>query len=274
MAAMSVSLPNSPFFGLPLDNAGHPLLSPHNAAPHDAAQLFPPLSDAAFAAAAAAASTPAAPLQSLTTAALYPGAVAGSPAFWDVSGSLGAPLGSATTASLQSPYAPSDAHFHESGDAVAAAVAAMELANCASADKGAASVAIYPQPAASMAAPAWDELGAAASLSTVLGSPDMLMSMVQPSPAPSHYNVSAQATPAFDSFHTQLQTPGPAALADDAQSAMAAYFGAPGPMSSQETVAAQSQPVIDQLKLFAAPPSGAAHQIDAADLPTTSCAGF
>ncbi|KAJ2799038.1 hypothetical protein H4R21_003695, partial [Coemansia helicoidea] len=56
MAAMSVSLPNSPLFGLPADNGVHlqQLAHANNGAPHDAAHFFPPLSDASLAAAVAA----------------------------------------------------------------------------------------------------------------------------------------------------------------------------------------------------------------------------
>ncbi|KAJ1856558.1 hypothetical protein GGH12_002042 [Coemansia sp. RSA 1822] len=395
MAAMSASLPNSPYFGFPLDsNLGHQqqLLSGHNGTPHDAAQLFPSLSDAAFAAAAAAATTAAGSssiaagllpegMTSIASAAMataaghpaglgdnalavnmYPGpalssalaslggvhvspdrgtalpagqpearsnstmftgvaagstlapasgmymqgpnALASSPAFWDMSGSLGVPIGSVNTASIQSP----DGQLHDAisaagGDVVAAAVAAMELANFANGGKSCAtsaampvSVAIYPQPASTASAvPMWDDVAASNSLSTVLGSPDILMHIVQPSPTPTHYNISTQATPAFDSFSAPLpgslgqvhhlgdmymQTPGTAvsagyaSMADDGQSSMAAYFGAAvptGPMSSQETVAISSQPVIDQLKLFAAPAPTSTHMD--ANLPTTSCAG-
>ncbi|KAJ2716904.1 hypothetical protein H4R19_000347 [Coemansia spiralis] len=62
MAAMSVSLPNSPLFGFPPDNNAayhhyHPQpqqQQAHNGTPHDAAHFFPSLSDASLAAAVAA----------------------------------------------------------------------------------------------------------------------------------------------------------------------------------------------------------------------------
>ncbi|KAJ2352054.1 hypothetical protein IWW50_006029 [Coemansia erecta] len=391
IAAISASLPNSPFFGFPLDNnlgqqqhqQHQQLLSGHNSTPHDAAQLFPSLSDTAFAAAAAAVTTsassssltagllhdslasvasaamavaaassrpalsddmlgvnmypgpalssalaslggvhvspdvatpsPAARTEAASDSTLFPGvvssgvymqgasALASSPAFWDMSGSLGVPIGSVTSASIQSP----DTQLHDamgsaSSDAVAAAVAAMGLASSTE-NNGAVSVAIYPPPATNVSTlPAWDDMAAANSLSTVLGSPEMLMHIVQPSPPQAHYNLSAQATPAFDSLGAPLPnglspvqnqqqqlgelhmqtTPGTAAssgfasMADDGQSSMAAYFGTAvsiGPMSSsQETVVATSQPMLDQLKLFAVPPP----QSMDVDLPTTSCPGY
>ncbi|KAJ2796325.1 hypothetical protein H4R20_005565, partial [Coemansia guatemalensis] len=343
---MSASLPNSPFFGLSLDNGL--LLGGRGA--RDAAQLFPSLSDASLAATTAAAQLPDAPLGGLASIAaastpslsddpmavnMYPGpALAGvatahmtpdtlttppsaaaalSPAFWDVAGlrhmqppacgsNLAVPgFNSAVASAMGSPYPTHD-------ESVAAAVAAMELDSRAAMESDAraaaapASVAIYP-PIASAAL----EDPAAQSLSTMLGSPDLLMSIVQPSPAPTHYNLSAHATPLFDSF-AALPATGPyssvgltagtPALADAATTAaaaaaatgimdfnysdnhrdpssMAAYFGVAtttGSSSSQDTTATSSDTHLsfDQQKMFSS--SGNYQQLDA-DMPTTSCSG-
>ncbi|KAJ2083384.1 hypothetical protein H4R24_000861 [Coemansia sp. RSA 988] len=350
---MSASLPNSPFFGLPLDNGL--LLGGRGA--RDAAQLFPSLSDASLAATSAATLLPDAPLGGLASIAaastpsliddpltinMYPSnafasmtahatpdalttppsaaTAALSPAFWDVAGlrhmqpsvcssTLAVPgLNSAVASAMGSPYLMHD-------ETVAAAVAAMELDTRAATESDArttmeldarataapASVAVYPP----IAATQFDD-PAAQSLSTMLGSPDLLMSMVQPSPAPTHYNLSAHATPIFDTFSVPPATGpyssvgmavGTPAMADVATTAaaaataagimeftypdtyhdpssMAAYFGVAttaGSSSSRDTTAtSDTHPSLDQQKIFSLPADFV--QLDA-DMPTTSCPG-
>ncbi|KAJ2616718.1 hypothetical protein H4S08_000654 [Coemansia sp. RSA 1365] len=340
---MSASLPNSPFFGLPLDNG---LLMAGRGA-RDAAQLFPSLSDASLAATSAAALLPDAPLGGLASIAaastpllshdplavnMYPGpalagmaasltpetittppsvAAAVSPVFWDVAGlnhmqspaccsTLAVPgLHSAVASAIGSPYALRD-------DSMTAAVAAMELdpqvaieldARSAAASV---SVAIYPPPTGA----AWDD-SAAQSLSSMLASPDILQSIVQPSPTPTNYNLSAHATPVFDTFSVSpvagpYSSAGiPAAtpiMADTATtvaaaaaaagimdftypdnhrdpSSMAAYFGVAAttglPPLQETTVTSDTHLSLDQLKMFSLPSDYP--QIDAS-LPT-SCSG-
>ncbi|KAJ2690551.1 hypothetical protein IWW39_000645 [Coemansia spiralis] len=129
----------------------------------------------------------------------------------------------------------------------------------------AASVALYPPPHNTPSMLGWDDM-AAQSFSGVLNgahhSTDMLMQLAQPSPTLTHYNVSAQATPAFEAYSTPvlhhqlhhvapspflpslgggsampadqpflMHTPVSAPMANlateaDGSSAMAAYFGA------------------------------------------------
>ncbi|KAJ1992795.1 hypothetical protein GGI26_003147 [Coemansia sp. RSA 1358] len=168
-------------------------------------------------------------------------------------------------------------------------------------------VAVYPQ--LGNAAACWDET-TSQSLRTVLGSTDMLMQLAQPSPTPTHYNVSAQATPAFESCSVPLaqeslakistkqveqfvRTPISASTSSSSvadctnplitgdlsvSSSMAAYFGTPGRTtstsisSSQETKVAQMQ----QASLNATTSSvctqsiNGDHQMDC-DIPATNC---
>ncbi|KAI9476678.1 hypothetical protein BX667DRAFT_506840 [Coemansia mojavensis] len=399
MAVMSESMPNSPFFGLSLDNLGQQqqqqqqMSGSNNGTPHDAVQLFPPLSDSAFTAAAAAVaatattvknsnnSTAAAAAAALiadpalhnlsgvspatiaaaaaaasaqrtpalcddslsvsmypsasalssalaslggvhvaagpaavspagqaesrsdnlllaTTASgsalapacqLYPpgasSALGDSPAFWDLPGGLGVSLGSG----IQSPDPHAYSAMSKAGeDAVAAAVASMELAS----QTAPVSVAIYPQQPAAVSAPAWEDM--ANSLSNVLGSPDMLMHIVQPSSTQMQHGMSAQHTPALDgpaaskscglALPDRLSDPNLAAAASlstssiigQEQQTMAAYFGAPISTESASLSASAapmaSSPAASQLRLFANSTSAASCQMDM-DLPTTSCSG-
>ncbi|PIA18540.1 hypothetical protein COEREDRAFT_85020 [Coemansia reversa NRRL 1564] len=341
--SMSASLPNSPFFRLPLDNG---LLMPGRGT-RDAAQLFPSLSDASLAATSAAALLPDAPLGGLASIAaastpllsndplvvnMYPRstlagmaasmtpdtittppsvAAAVSPAFWDVGGlhhmqppvcgsTLAVPgLHSAVASAIGSPYASRD-------ESMIAAVAAMELdaqvAMELDAQSAAASVSVTICPPPTSAA--WDD-SAAQTLSSMLASPDILQSIVQPSPAPTNYNLSAHATPVFDTFSVSpaagpyssvglpVTTPVMADAATTAAAAsaaagimdftypdnsrdpssMAAYFGVAattGLSSLQEITAIPDTHLsLEQLKMFSM--SSDYPQLDA-NLPT-SCSG-
>ncbi|KAJ1827455.1 hypothetical protein LPJ56_001654 [Coemansia sp. RSA 2599] len=278
ITTMSASLPNSPFFGLHMDNvaaaaataqqAHHtPLLlqGQNNSlvagsgTSHDGVQLFPSLNDAAFlaaaanttpsigllhdpllaasadgsadagiassslssssSAAAAAAAVTAAAVASIDAGSLFSSAaVAGSPAFWDLSGSgLQHQMQQATlsTPVVSTINASPSAHAVAAAAAVAAAMGMNSINTTAAAGLGGAvagmasgpssasststSVAIYPQAAHQTTMPVWDDV-AAQTLTNVLGSPEMLMQFAQPSPTPtvSHYNLSAHPTPAFE----------------------------------------------------------------------------
>ncbi|KAJ2786919.1 hypothetical protein GGI15_001132 [Coemansia interrupta] len=152
-------------------------------------------------------------------------AIANPSSFWDLSGtglqqqmqqaSLNTPVTSTinvpsgTLSSIGSPSA------HAVVAAAAAAAAAMGMTGpgiggvsggpssaASSASSTSTSVAIYPPPSTgSTAMPVWDDVSAQ-SLSNVLGSPDMLMQFAQPSPTPTltQYNLSAQPTPAIETY--------------------------------------------------------------------------
>ncbi|KAJ2452184.1 hypothetical protein EV183_003111 [Coemansia sp. RSA 2336] len=222
---------------------------------------------------------------------LYPpgasSALEGSPAFWDLSGGLGVSLGSGIQSPDSHPYG---AMSKAGEDAVAAAVASMELTS----QTVPASVAIYPQQPAAVSAPAWEDM--ANSLSNVLGSPDMLMHLVQPSSTQMQHGMSAQHTPALDgpaaskfyglTLPDGLGNPNPASapaaplstsgIIGQEQQSMAAYFGAPvstQSVSLPASVATMTSPsAANQLRLFADPASTASCPMDM-DLPTTSCSG-
>ncbi|KAJ2069794.1 hypothetical protein GGH13_004395 [Coemansia sp. S155-1] len=137
------------------------------------------------------------------------------------------------------------------------------------------SIALYP-PQSTPTMLGWDDMASQSFPGVLSGAhhSDMLLQLAQPSPTLSHYNLSAQATPAFEAYstpilhHHQLNHAAPSpfmpssAMQTDQQfpmsvavnpnieadvsssSAMAAYFGAPphrannsaGSLASQETL--------------------------------------
>ncbi|KAJ1999093.1 hypothetical protein H4R26_005201, partial [Coemansia thaxteri] len=248
VAAMSVSLPNSPFVGFPLDNNG-------GSVAHDA--LFASLSDAAFAASgarpdeAAAAQAAAATAAAVAAACLLPAhhdapyraphlgsaggssAMPSSPAFWDVShiglghshhhpqpqlhasltpamGALSMPLGHVADMQMGfgSPHSMTGLTSGMTEMSVAPSSVALYPpqfsaggpgpAECSS-GAGPASVALYPPPFPGMFA------GHSSSSSSAAAADILMHHFAQPSPSLTHYNLSAQATPAFESCSVPMQ---------------------------------------------------------------------
>ncbi|KAJ2724120.1 hypothetical protein GGI07_002155 [Coemansia sp. Benny D115] len=185
--------------------------------------------------AAAAAAAAAVAAAGIDTSTLLTGAtIASSPAFWDFSSSgiqhqmqqasLGTPLAgslnapaSGTISAMNSPNAQAVVAaaaaataavmgMAKNGSAGGSISSGLSPANSAASSTTARSVAIYPQPTTS-ALPLWDDT-AVQSLSTVLGSPEMLMQFVQPSPTPtpgSYNNLTAHPTPAFEALSVPQQ---------------------------------------------------------------------
>ncbi|KAJ2890286.1 hypothetical protein IWW38_004220, partial [Coemansia aciculifera] len=277
MTAMSVSLPNSPFFGFPLD--GQQFAQTSGGVAHES--LFPSLSDASLVG-----------LTSMTTAGrvsddalavnMYPavaattvqspsmgqagcgldasslfnsvgtagsgagsGVIANSPAFWDLSSPhQGQHMG------FRSPHSMAGLTGSMTDMSMAAAVAeaTMHFGNGSSGEPS--SIALYPPAHASPAMLGWDDMAGVLS-ATHHRSSDMLMQLAQPSPTLTHYNLSAQATPAFEAYSTpvlsHLQTLSASsgvamqqhpAVAED-PSAMAAYFGVVPPNRSTNSTGSQ-----------------------------------
>ncbi|KAJ2325893.1 hypothetical protein GGI00_004904 [Coemansia sp. RSA 2681] len=235
MAAMSVSLPNSPF-GFALDG-GQQLAQAGGGSgggggmAHEA--LFPSLGDDGLGigggmhAAAAGqrfgvAATP--PMGyagggggALDASALFSGVVAaaaaaggGSPAaaFWDLAAH---------------PHHHAHSHLHSPAMALGfgsppsmAGLAGSMTEMSVAAVAAAASIALYPPPHPTPTMLGWDDMALSAGVlggggggahrhhNHNLHSSDMLMQLAQPSPTLSHYNLSAQATPAFEAYSTPV----------------------------------------------------------------------